>query len=115
MGPFAPGKGFYGDLTQKVVDFIKGATEEVWDTYGDEGDDYYFNEDTGAGAEQFLKDLAGSAAGWTAESDKFGVKLYKALAWSSQADGKPTQYRVTVVARGNALHLDIRSWYQPQQ
>lgn len=107
---WGPGKGFFGDLTQESITWLKETIEEVWDAYGETGDEDYGN-DGEEGVLKFLKVLGRSANGWNAEKDSFGTKLYKELPWSDWADGTHTKYRLTVVctSRGE-LKIDIRQW-----
>jgi hypothetical protein len=107
----APGKGFYGDAVSTTLDFLHQTLEEIWNVYGENGDEEYADEGD-EGLERFLKDLKESTTGWATETDKFGKKVFKTLAWGSQADGSPTQYRITVVLARGALHVDVRTWYE---
>lgn len=104
MTTYAPGKGFFGALTKKTLDFFQEALEDVWNAYGEDGDEL---QDEKRG-EEILKRLRGSAIRWHEEKDRFGKKLYKSIEWGSQL------YRVTVVLKDNgAMHIDIRQWFDP--
>jgi hypothetical protein len=111
-----PGKGAHLDLTEETLDFLHSALEDMWnaavstaEASVSDGEGKSLDEliDTESGM-QYLKDLRGSAEGWKPAQDKFGVKLYKALAWG---DG---EIRVTVVLNSQgSLKIDVRYWYDP--
>jgi hypothetical protein len=107
---FKPAKGFFGDLTEDSLNFLQGALEDIWNAAGDKGElNDLIDEERG---EEFIKNLLGSAQGWREERDAFGIKAYKDLAWTAQANGTPQKYRVTVVwqPKRGTMHIDVRVW-----
>jgi len=109
MGKWPPSqKGFYGDITEDTLNWMKDTIEAVWNAAGGEGE---LNDLIDEGkSKEFLKNLYGSDHGWTKEADSFGTKLYKELIWGAQPNGAKTKYRITVVLtpRGE-LKLDVHS------
>jgi hypothetical protein len=88
-----PGKGVHIDLT--AGDFVRQVLVEA------------YIKTTGEG-EALVDELI--AAGWTAETDKFGKKAYR-----SEALPDGGEIRVTVVLRPDgSVKLDIRTWYVPK-
>jgi hypothetical protein len=101
MSQLIPAKGFFGVLTKDSIDWLHGAVEEVWDAYGDDGDEL---NDAGR-KDEILSRIAGSATGWTRTKDAFGSKVHKEIEWGNGT------YRLTVVITKNGeLNLDIRRW-----
>jgi hypothetical protein len=100
-----PGKGAFIPVNEEMLDWLHATFEEIWSAAGDEGE---LNNliDEGKGA-QFLRHVAGSAAGWRGEEDEFGSKIYKQMPWGEGA------YRVTVILdKSKKLKIDVRQWYE---
>lgn len=117
MTSLKPGKGASLDLTEETLDFLQGAFEDMWnaavakDELEDENDDRNaLNDLIDKGKSiQYLKDLRGSAQGWTPAQDTYGTKLYKSLPWN---DG---EMRVTVVlTKQGSLKVDVRFWFDAE-
>jgi hypothetical protein len=103
MERLIPGKGAYLTLTKDSIDFLWEVIQEVWESYGEDGDEL---QDNKRGVE-VLRRLHGSAAHWTETKDKFGHKMSKVLPFGE------VEYRVTVVVRGDgSMAVDIRSWFK---
>lgn len=106
-----PGKGAHLDLTEETLDFLAQCFTDMREAavIGEAVNETPLDELIDSGkAIEYLKDINSSATHWRKASDKFGVKLYKALPWN---DG---EIRVTVVVNPKgSLKVDVRFWYDP--
>lgn len=105
MAKLFPGKGAHLVLNEEVLNYVRGALEDINDVYYS---DAQHDESPSLVIDALLDEELTHECEWTEEIDSFGRKAY------ADKQYKEGQLRITVVlTKRNELKLDIREWYIP--